>query len=104
MSGATDGPRLSAIFTLLKIASYTTIRIRIRFVFFQKIRDQFMSIRVFDTINPSARAMLSAMMWNMLSARVMRVQNGALYVRGRERTMPDFHETLEGPSACAEQD
>ncbi len=27
-----------------------------------------MSIRVFDTINPSARVMQSAMVWNMLSA------------------------------------
>ena len=75
-----------------------------RFVVFQKIRGQSLNIRVFDTINPSARVMQSAMVGDMLSARVMRVQNGALYARGRERTMPDFHETLEGPSACAEQD
>ena len=51
-----------------------------------------MNIRVFDTINPSAHAMLSAMMWNMLTARAMLVQNVALYARGRERTMNDFHE------------
>ena len=71
---------------------------------FQKIRGQSLSIRVFDTINLSARAMLFAMTWNMLSARAMLAPNVALYVRGRERTMPDFHETLEGSSACAEQD
>ena len=63
-----------------------------------------MNIRVFDTINPSARAMQSAMVGDMLSARMMLVQNGALYACGRERTMTDFRETLEGPSACAEQD
>ena len=55
-----------------------------------------MNIRVFDTINPTAFTMQSAMMWNMLSARVMLVQNGALYARGRERTMHDFHEKFLG--------
>ncbi len=76
----------------------------LRFVVFQKIRDQFLNIRVFDTINLSARVMQSAMVGDMLSARVMRVPNGALSARSRERTMADFPETLEGPSACAEQD
>ena len=60
-----------------------------------------MSIRVFDTINLSARAMPSALMWNMLSARAMLVQNGALYARGRERTMPDFHEIFLWLKSCA---
>ena len=69
-----------------------------------KIRDPFMSICVFDTINPSARVMQSAMVGDMLSARMMLVPFDALYARGRERTMADFHETLEGSSACAEQD
>ena len=76
----------------------------LRFVVFQKIRDQFLNIRVFDTINLTAHAMQSAMVGNMLSARAMLVPFDALYARGRERTMADFPETLEGPSACAEQD
>ena len=60
-----------------------------------------MNIRVFDTINPSARAMQSAMVGDMLSARMMLVQNGALYACGRERTMPDFHEKFLGLKKCA---
>ena len=51
-----------------------------------------MIIRVFNIINLTAIAMQSAMVGNMLSARAMLVQNGALYARGRERTMPDFQE------------
>ena len=51
-----------------------------------------MIIRVFNTINPTALTMQSAMMWNMLSARAMLMRIGTLYARGRERTMPDFHE------------
>ena len=59
-----------------------------------------MSIRVFDTINLSARAMLSAMVGNMLSARVMLAPNRAMYARGRERTMPDFHEKFLWLKRC----
>ena len=60
-----------------------------------------MSIRVFDTFNLSARAMQSTMVGNMLSARVMLVQNGALYARGRERTMPDLQEIFLWLKRCA---
>ena len=69
----------------------------LRFVVFQKIRDQFMNIRVFDTINPSARVMLFAMVGNMLSARAMLVRICALFARGHGRTMPDFHEKFLWP-------
>ena len=60
-----------------------------------------MSICVFDTINPSARVMLSAMVWNMLSARAMLVLLCALYVLGRERTCRNYHPALARPIACA---
>ena len=60
-----------------------------------------MSIRVFDTINPSAIMMQSTMVWNMLSARAMLVPFGALYVLGRERTCQCYHPALARPIACA---
>ena len=60
-----------------------------------------MIIRVFNTINPTAFTMQSAMMWNMLSARAMLVQNGALYARGRERTMLDFRKIFVWLKSCA---
>ncbi len=56
-----------------------------------------MIIRVFNTINPTAFTMQSAMMWNMLSARAMLMRIGALYARGRERTMLDSHEIFLWP-------
>ena len=46
-----------------------------------------MSIRVFDTINLSARAML--------------MQNGALYALGREQTMLDFRKIFVWLKRCA---
>ena len=60
-----------------------------------------MSIRVFDTINLTAITMQSAMVWNMLSARAMLMQNGALYALGRERTCRCYHPALARPIACA---
>ena len=45
--------------------------------------------------------MLSAMIWNMLSARVMLVRICALYARGHGRTMHDFHEKFLGLKRCA---
>ncbi len=59
-----------------------------------------MIIRVFNTINLTAHAMQSAMVGNMLSARVMLVRIGALYARGRARTMPDFHEKFLWLKRC----
>jgi hypothetical protein len=52
------------------------------------------------SISLSARLMLFAMAEDMLSARVMLVQKCALYARGRERTMPDFHEKFLGLKRC----
>jgi hypothetical protein len=50
--------------------------------------------------NLSARMMQSAMMWNMLSARAMLVRIGALYARGRERTMHDLQEIFLWLKRC----
>jgi hypothetical protein len=65
-----------------------------------KIRDQ-LSIRVFDTINPSAHAMQSTMVGNMLSARAMLMRIGALYACGRDRTCRYYHPALARPIVCA---
>ena len=59
-----------------------------------------MIIRVFNTINPTAITMQSTMVGNMLSARAMLMRIGALYARGRERTMPDFHEKFLWLKRC----
>ena len=56
---------------------------------------------VFNTINLTAHAMQSAMLWNMLSARAMLVPFGALYVLGRERTCRCYHPALARPIVCA---
>ncbi len=56
---------------------------------------------VFNTINLTAHAMQSAMVWNMLSARAMLMPFGALYVLGRERTCRYYHPALARPIACA---
>ena len=60
-----------------------------------------MIIRVFNTINPTAITMQSAMVGNMLSARAMLVLLCALYVLGRERTCRNYHPALARPIACA---
>ena len=58
------------------------------------------SFRKVVHIGLSARVMLTAMMRNMLSARAMLVQYGALYAHGRARTMPDFHEKFLWLKRC----
>ena len=60
-----------------------------------------MIIRVFNTINPTAITMQSAMVGNMLSARAMLMRIGALFARGRERTMLDFRKIFVWLKRCA---